>query len=46
MAIQSNEKLKFTVIDDSCDYRINRMAYSLPGAMDEYVVEFTPIDDQ
>ena len=36
--------LKFSVVDDPCDYRISRMDRSLPGALKEYVVEFSPLD--
>jgi len=39
--IQPNGNLKFTTIEDPCDYRISRFDKSLPGAQEEYDVEFS-----
>jgi hypothetical protein len=43
--IQPDGNLRFTTIDDPCDYRTMRLAKSLPEAGEQYIVEFSPFDN-
>ena len=44
--IKTDGKLKFTAIDDPCTYRVSKFDKNLPGALNEYVVEFTRVENR
>ena len=43
--IQPDGNLRFTTIDDPCEFRTMRFAKSLPESGEQYIVEFSPFDN-
>lgn len=43
--IQPDGNLRFTTIDDPCELRISKLAKSHPNRGEQYIVEFSPVDN-